>query len=115
MFDFDLTSWAGISASIMVLVSLLKWGLPKLVTKREPVISMGFGVVLGIASLLSHAMIFKAGAAGWVQAVAGGLTAGLLAQIGHDKALNPIKRLFWKGRDAVAGKDDDAPPAPPEK
>lgn len=113
MFDFDLTSWAGISASIMILVSLLKWGIPKWVTNREPILSMGLGVVLGIASLLSHAMIFKGGAAGWVQAVAGGLSAGLLAQIGHDKALNPLKQLFWKGGNDVGAQP--APPAPPEK
>ena len=110
MFDFDLTSWAGISASIMVLVSLLKWGLPKLVTNREPVISMGLGIILGVSSLLSHAMIFKTGAAGWVQAVAGGLTAGLLAQIGHDKALNPLKQMFRKSGAASRNAGGEAPP-----
>jgi hypothetical protein len=106
--DFDLTSWGGIAALAMFLVSSLKWALPKLVGNREPIFSVCFGILLAVGAHLSHAMIFKSGLEGWIQTIIGGLAAGIAAQVGHDKAMNPLLSFF-------GAKKDDAAPAPDQK
>lgn len=92
--DFDLTTWGGIAAIVMFLVSALKWALPKVVGGREPFASIVFGVALAIGAHLSHAMVLKPGLEGWIQTIIGGIAAGIAAQVGHDKAMNPLLSLF---------------------
>lgn len=88
--EFDLTTWAGISAATLMIVSLLKVFAKKIVDGREELTSGLVGLVLGIAALTSHTMAFAPGASGWLQAIVGGLSAGVAAGVGHDKLWNPV-------------------------
>jgi len=93
--QFDITTWAGISAATLLVVSSLKIIARKLIDGHEEVAAGLVGLVLGIASLTTHAMTFQPGTLGWIQAIVGGITAGAAAGVGHDKLLNPVMRAIF--------------------
>jgi len=104
-FDFDLTSWAGISAAALVVVSILKISIRKVIDGREEVTSIIVGAALGVAALLSHTMTFQPGLHGWIQAVLGGVSAGLAAGVAHDKGWNPLVKMFSREKKTEGEKD----------
>lgn len=96
--NFDITTWAGISAATLIVVSSLKIVARKIITGHEEVAAGLVGLVLGIAALTSHAMTFQPGIYGWIQAVVGGITAGAAAGVGHDKLLNPVMNSLFASK-----------------
>jgi len=90
MMNFDLTSWAGLTAMILATVSGLKKAFPTWVNGKEEFLAIVLGIVLGLAAKATGALSTPAGAQGWIYAALGGVAAGLSAQVAHDKLLNPL-------------------------
>ena len=90
MVNFDLSSWAGIAALTVALVSAVKSGWKGWASGKEPKLAMVLALVLTLTAHATGAMAFAAGARGWVDAVIGGILAGVAAQVGHDYLLDPV-------------------------
>jgi hypothetical protein len=99
--NFDLTTFAGLTAAVLALVSAIKAGWPTWTAGREPRLALATGLLFGLAAHVAQPALFAAGLNGWIAAALQGIGAGIAAQVAHDKALN------------VIGRRDDPPP--PEK
>ena len=89
--NLDFTSFAGIAASVWVVLEVLKKRF-KWVDGNEEYLAVGLPVLAAVAMKLTH-WGFVAGM-NWWQALTGALIAGLASQVMHDK-LGPGVSSAW--------------------
>lgn len=87
--EFDLTTWSGVAALALALVSLGKKLLPDLISTgaRAQLLALALGVLLAVASKASGLGFLELS---WLELVLSGLTAGIGSGVAHDKVLGPL-------------------------
>jgi len=89
MFDFDLSTFAGIAAATTAAVGGLKMMLPDFTKGKEAILALAIPVCLGVIAKLTGSFASMEWANLLTMLVLGGMT----AQVGHDKVVNPVKEL----------------------